>query len=203
LEVIYLPTEEKYPDSCFVEDTAVVVRDKAFICRLAHQSRRGEEEAVMDTLAGAFQINVATEPATIEGGDVVKFDDKLLCGITNRTNEEGARQLREFMSIPIETFHLPEIMHLKSYLNYLGNNTIIVSEYYANNPYFENYRKIIVPKTETYAANILNVNGYLLIPQNYPKTFKLIMEAGFEGKIIDVSEIAKCDGGLTCLSILV
>ncbi|NHJ48572.1 MAG: amidinotransferase [Asgard group archaeon] len=203
LEVIYLPVDDRHPDSCFVEDTAVVVGDRAFIGRFADPSRRGEEVAVQETLSSAFKIRVATEPAILEGGDVVNFGDKLLCGITKRTNEEGARQLREFMHIPVETFHIPEIMHLKSYVNYLGHNTIIVSEYYANHPYFENYRKIIVPKTETYATNVLMVNNFLLIPHNYPKTLKLIQEAGFRGQVIDNSEFAKCDGALTCLSIIV
>lgn len=202
VEVIKLPREDKYPDSCFVEDTVVIHGKKAFIGRMAHESRRGEKEAIIDTLEGDFEIATASEPAILEGGDVVHFEDKLLCGITKRTNEEGARQLREFMSISVETFHLPEIMHLKSYVNYIGNNKIVVSEYYANQPLFENYQKIIIPRTETYATNILAINNVIVMAQNYPKTQKLFQEAGFKVITIDVSEITKCDGALTCLSIL-
>ncbi|NHK32421.1 MAG: N(G),N(G)-dimethylarginine dimethylaminohydrolase [Asgard group archaeon] len=202
IEIIRLPREDKYPDSCFVEDTAILHGKKAFICRMAHESRRGEEEAIIDTLEGDYEIFKATEPAIIEGGDVVHFDNKLLCGITKRTNEEGARQLREFLPIQVETFHLPEIMHLKSYVNYLGNNVIIVSEYYANQPIFENYQKIIIPKTETYATNAIAINNTILMAQNYPKSVKLVQEAGYEVITIHVSEITKCDGALTCLSII-
>jgi len=202
IEIIKLPREDKFPDSCFVEDTVVIHSKKAFIGRMAHKSRRGEEEAIIDTLEGDFEIAKANEPAILEGGDVVHFDDKLLCGITKRTNEEGARQLRESMPISVETFHLPEIMHLKSYVNYLGNNKIIISEYYANQPIFETYHKIVIPRTETYATNVLAIDNVIIMAQNYPKSHKLLEDAGFEVIIIDVSEITKCDGALTCLSIL-
>ncbi|MBN1328386.1 MAG: N(G),N(G)-dimethylarginine dimethylaminohydrolase [Candidatus Heimdallarchaeota archaeon] len=202
IEVVVLPREDRFPDSCFVEDTAVIVGNKAFITRLAIESRRGEEIAISDALKKKFNLKIATEPATIEGGDVVHFENKLICGLSKRTNALGAKQLEDFIGIPVVSFNAQDIMHLKSYVNYLGRNTIIIAERYADHPLLASFQKIIVPRTETYAANSLAINKTVLMPHNYPKSQALVREAGFEVISIDNSEFAKCDGALTCLSLL-
>ncbi|HUT82615.1 MAG TPA: arginine deiminase family protein, partial [Candidatus Bathyarchaeia archaeon] len=152
-------------------------------------------------LKNKFDLKVASEPATIEGGDVIHFENKLICGLSKRTNASGAKQLEDFIGVPVVTFIAQDIMHLKSYINYLGRNTIIVAERYAEHPLLASYHKIIIPRTETYAANSLAVNKAILMPHNYPKSQVLVREAGFEVISIDNSEFAKCDGALTCLSL--
>ncbi|MHA1221635.1 MAG: dimethylarginine dimethylaminohydrolase family protein [Candidatus Heimdallarchaeota archaeon] len=202
VEVVVLPREDRFPDSCFVEDTAIVVGSKAFIGRFAHESRRGEEAAIIEALKDQFTMKIASAPATIEGGDIVHFEDKLLCGVTQRTNLEGVKQLEAFMGIRVDVYELPSVMHLKSYVNYLGKNTIVVAEKYADHPTLSPYTKIIIPRTETYAANSLAVNGVILMPHNYPKSQALVREAGFEVKSVNNLEFYKCDGALTCLALL-
>ena len=202
IELIRLPRDDSYPDGCFVEDTAVVYKRRAFITRLALPRRRGEEEAVMQILKGKFLVIQAQPPATIEGGDVIQLENKLICGITQRTTINGARQLQEALRTPVITLTNEEILHLKSHISYLGNNTMLVTEQFANHPVLKDYQKLIVPKFEKYAANALAVNGVVLMAKAFPKTQEIVREAGFEVWPLDITEFEKCAGALTCLSIL-
>ena len=95
LEVVTLPPDEHHPDACFVEDTAVIHGKKALICRSGVESRRGEEVSICDVLGQYMSLKMAAPPATVEGGDVVHFEDRLLSGLSQRTNAEGVRQMSE------------------------------------------------------------------------------------------------------------
>lgn len=203
LEVILLPRVDELPDSCFVEDTAVIHNDKAFITRMALESRRGEEKAIIEFLEENHPIGFAEAPAVIEGGDIVHLEDKLLAGLTQRTNTLGVAQMSDFFKEEVETIQAPEIMHLKSYVNYLGKETIITTEKFAENQRLKDYKKIIVPKTEAYAANVLTINNTIIMAEGFPKTLELVRHAGFEVITIDTGEFRKCDGALTCLSLLI
>jgi len=202
LEVILLAREDKLPDSCFVEDTAIIEKNKVFITRMAKEGRRGEELAIIEALKDHLQINQANEPATIEGGDVIHLEDQLIAGITERTNADGIKQMMEWLAVPVTTLEALEVMHLKSYVTFLGKNTIIVTEKFAQHPVLEKFEKIIVPKFETYAANTLTINNVVLMSSNHLKSVGLVREAGFEVITLDMSEFEKCGGALTCLSLI-
>jgi len=202
IEVIKLPRDDRFPDGCFVEDTAVVHGSRAFITRLALESRQGEEEAVEEILKQRFRVIKAQAPATIEGGDVIHLENKLICGITKRTSISGARQLQEALQVPVITLTKEEILHLKSHVSYLGNEVMLVNEEFANHPVLREFQKILVPNTERYAANALAVNGVIFMAKLFPKTQERVREAGFEVWPLDTSEFEKCCGALTCLSIL-
>jgi dimethylargininase len=202
LEVIQVPRDDEYPDSCFVEDNAIVHNGKALICRMAKESRRGEQKGVAEKLSEYMPIKWATKPATIEGGDVIHLEDKLICGITDRTNPEGVMQMREWLSIPVETIFDPGIMHLKSYVTYLGRDIMIATEKYAFHPTLQGFEILIPPTVDEYAADTLAVNEVVLMAEGYPTTQEMVRDAGFEVISLNVSEIQKCDGALTCLSII-
>ncbi|NHJ85230.1 MAG: hypothetical protein FK734_07195 [Asgard group archaeon] len=202
LEVIVLPRDDNLPDACFVEDTVIVHDKKALVGRMAVESRRGEETAVVEFLKQYLELTITKAPATIEGGDVIHLENKLICGQTQRTNSIGIKQLLDTLNVKIEIFEAPDIMHLKSYVTYLGKNTIITSHHFAEHPLLKDFTKILVPRTESYAANTLTINGVTLVPRNYPKTHQLLKDAGFEIMIIETLEFSKCDGALTCLSVL-
>jgi len=202
LEVIHVPQDDEHPDSCFVEDNAVVENGRALICRMARESRRGEQPGVAAVLEEFLPVKWAEAPATIEGGDVVHAEGRLISGISRRTNLEGVAQMQEWLEAPVSTIFDPSIMHLKSYVTYLGRNIMIATERYAYHPALEGFEIVIPPEGQEYAADTLTVGDAVLMAEGYPDTHLMVRELGFDIISMDVSEIAKCDGVLTCLSII-
>ncbi|MHA1707510.1 MAG: dimethylarginine dimethylaminohydrolase family protein [Candidatus Heimdallarchaeaceae archaeon] len=202
LELIKLPPKDDYPDSCFVEDNAVVHGNRAFITRMAKKTRRGEEEEVEEVLSNFFETKKATAPAIIEGGDVVHLPKQLICGITQRTNYQGVEQMKNWLKINVQTIINPKIMHLKSYMKYLGRAHIITTEEYENHPLLRNLKKIVVPKEEYYSVNCLAVGKTIIMSDKFSKAQRLVEERGFEVISLNMSEFEKCQGSLTCLSII-
>lgn len=202
LQIILLPRDDSLPDSCFVEDTAVIFGKKAFITRIAIESRHGEEVAITDTLSNYLKVQQAVEPATIEGGDVIHLERGLIAGITQRTNLEGIQQMKKCLRTSVETITNPSIMHLKSHVTYLGKKTMLITQEYETHPNLKRFQKIIVPSDEKYAANTLEINGIILMADNRPKSIDLVKDAGFDVIPINITEFEKCDGALTCLSLI-
>ena len=202
LEIIRVPGDNEHPDSVFVEDNAVVHGGKALICRMAKTSRRGEETGVEGILRQYVEVKYAVSPATVEGGDVVHLPDKLISGISQRTNLEGIAQMHEWLGVPVATIFDPGIMHLKSYVTYLGNRIMIATERYAHHPALEGFQILIPPGKDEYAADTLAVGDTVLMANGYPDAHKMVEEAGFDVIVLNVSEIQKCDGALTCMSVL-
>ncbi|MCK5410102.1 MAG: hypothetical protein KAJ30_07540 [Candidatus Heimdallarchaeota archaeon] len=202
LELIKLPPKKEYPDSCFVEDTAVVFGNRAFITRMGVQSRRGEDKEVEKVLKEYFTTKRATKPATIEGGDVLHLPDRLICGITQRTNELGTIQMEDWLQVKVATITNPNIVHLKSYMKYLGKNTMLMNEEYDNHPLLQRLNLLIIPKKESYSVNCLSINNTVIMSNNFKYAQNVVTEAGFEVISLEMSEFEKCQGALTCLSIL-
>ena len=203
LQIINLPRDDLLPDSCFVEDTVVVHKRKAFVTRMGVENRRGESHAIEEILKTYhLQISRAVDPATVEGGDVIHLNDRLICGITQRTNIEGVRQMSKWLNVRVDTITNPNMMHLKSYVTFLDKKTMLVTSDVVNHPILEPFRKIVVPDHEKYAANSLTINNVVLMAETRPNSIELVREAGFEVIPVDVSEFEKCDGALTCLSVL-
>lgn len=201
LELIRLPRDNR-PDSCFVEDNAVIHGKKALITRMGAENRRGEEESVAEVLGCHLEVEKAVAPATVEGGDIIHLPDRLISGITQRTNPNGVAQVANWLDVKITTITDPSIIHLKSYITYLGNDIMITTEKYTNHPVLEKYQLLIVPEDENYAANTLSIGETVLMASGYPLTRMLVTEAGFEVVSLDMSEFQKCEGALTCLSLL-
>ena len=202
LEVICVPRDDIHPDACFVEDNAVIFRDKALICRMAKESRRGEQLGVAAVLEEYVKIKWAEAPATIEGGDVVHLGDRLISGVTERTNLEGVSQLRDWLGVRVDTIDDPGIMHLKSYVTSLGGGRVVATKKYSGHPALDGLDVLVIPEGEEYAADTLTVGDTVLMPAGYPRSHEMVRAAGYEIIPMDVGEIEKCDGALTCLSIL-
>ena len=202
LDVIVLPPLQDFPDSCFVEDTAIIHKSKAVITRTGALSRRGEGQSIADVLQEFFAISFITETATIEGGDVVHFPDFLISGLSQRTNHEGVTQSSSFLGVPIRTVSDNSIVHLKSYISSLDDHTVLTSVAYASHPALEGLSKILISAKELYASNALAINGTIIIADGFPMTEKILKEHGFDTIKLETSEIQKCDGALTCLSLL-
>ncbi len=205
LELIWIKGENTLPDSCFVEDTAVILREKAIICNMKTKSRIKEVVEVARTLEKLKETHYIEPPATIDGGDVLKIQDKVFVGLSARTNIHAIGQLRKIMEnsdFEIAPVKIHNVLHLKSACTYLGNNYVILSKGHFDTDILRDYNKIVVARGEEYAADCLAINGTILIAKGFPKTKKLIEKEDFLVKELETSEFRKGEGALTCLSIL-
>ncbi|MCL1982107.1 MAG: arginine deiminase family protein [Clostridiales bacterium] len=205
--ITLLDANDDYPDSCFVEDVALCTKKCAIITRPGALSRRGE--AALPDIKAAVEkffanIEFIKEPGTIEAGDIMMVGDHFYIGLSNRTNEDGARQMMrclEKYGMSGSLVPLNEVLHLKTGLSYLENNNLLVCGEFVTKPDFAEFNRIEVPIEEAYAANCIWVNGNVLMPAGYPKTQKAVERLGYTVIPVDTSEYKKIDGGLSCLSL--
>jgi dimethylargininase len=208
ISLLELPPDDQYPDSTFVEDTAIVTARGAIITRPGANSRVGETDSIREVLEGSFpRFHSIDYPGTVDGGDVCEAGNHFFIGISRRTNEPGAKQLAailaelDYSSSLIDIRDLSNILHLKSGLAFLGNRRLGVIEALAQRDEFQDYDLVAVPPDEEYAANCLHINNRILIAAGFPKFEKRLCDLGYETIALEMSEFQKMDGGLSCLSI--
>jgi dimethylargininase len=207
LTIIRLDPDPEFPDSTFVEDTAVVHADTTIIMRPGALSRRGEIVNMISVVGDFFKkINFIRPPGRIDGGDVCITEKKVFIGISQRTNESGAQQLAGYLNgtfepVFIDIRNMKDALHLKSGLSYLGENRMLVVEGLAEAKELNGFELVRLPPGEEYAANCIRVNDHVLVPSGFPKTLETITAHGYPTIQINTSEFRKMDGGLSCLSI--
>ena len=202
LDVIEVEADYTLPDCCFVEDTAIIHNNKAILSHMRSESRQGEVTGIERVLTQYFSLNRVIDPGFIEGGDVLHFANFLVSGVSQRTNKAGIKQVSDWLGIELKIINDPSIVHLKSYISYVDENTILCTKKYAAEGALEQFEKIIVPELESYAENVLAVNGTILMPKNYKAAEHLLKKRGYDIVTLDTTEFQKCEGALTCLSIL-
>jgi len=203
VELTVLDADERYPDGCFVEDTAVVNSRVKVISRPGAATRRGEEDEIAQVLAASGPTESITAPGTLEGGDVLRAENHYFIGTSGRTNNEGASQLSAILAkhgFTSSVIRVAAGLHLKSDIAYLGNGNFISTPAFSHVALPAN--TIILDPEEYYSANCLRINDYLLIPKGFPKSKMKITELGCNIIELEMSEFRKMDGGLTCLSLL-
>ena len=204
LDLIVLPAEPAFPDAYFVEDPAVITPKIAVTPRPGALSRRGGETTLEPFLEYYRPLYHIQPPGTLDGGDVLMVGEHFFIGLSERTNMEGATQLTTFLADAghtSETVKLPGGLHLKSSVNSAGNDTLLITKSLLDHPAFSNYQKILIDDDEAYAANTLWVNDTLITPQGFPKTHARLIKLGLKIIHLDVSEVQKMNGGLTCMSL--
>lgn len=209
--MVTLDADPQFPDSTFVEDTAIVTSHSAILASPGAESRRGEVPAIREALGRFFRaIRQIEAPGTLDGGDVCEAGNHFFVGLSHRTNEEGARQLAEFLaadgfsSSTVDVRGMKGILHLKSGIAFVGENTLVMWEsmaHLADLPHFRAYDLILVDAEENYAANCVRVNDYVLLPSGRPRLESALAARGFRTLPLDMSEFEKMDGGLSCLSL--
>lgn len=204
LDVIVLPAEPAYPDAYFVEDPAIITPKLAVLTRSGAPSRSSEGASLRPIIEYYLPVVQIISPGTVDGGDVLMIGEHFFIGLSERTNHDGATQLSAHLAnagYTSEIVPLTAGLHLKSCVNYLGKNTIITNKSLASYPGFSEYTKIILDDGEDYAANTLWVNDVLLIPIGFPKVCSKLSILGMSIIELNVSEVQKMDGGLTCMSL--
>jgi dimethylargininase len=204
LEVEVLPATPGYPDSYFVEDAAVVTPEVAVITRPGAASRRGETAAIEPALAKHRPLLRIEPPGILDGGDVLFAGGRYFIGLSERTNEDGARQLGRIIEARGYGWTAVPVgggLHLKSSVNTLGDLKLVFSAGFSAGNLFRGYDEIVLDPGDDYAANTLWLNGILLMPKGFPRAREKYLKLGIPVIETDTSEMRKMDGGLTCLSL--
>ncbi|QLZ69065.1 N(G),N(G)-dimethylarginine dimethylaminohydrolase [Legionella sp. PC1000] len=206
LEVTVLPAADTFPDSCFVEDAALLTDRFALLTRPGALSRQGEVNLIEPCIQTFYKerIHIIEAPGTLEAGDVLQVEDHFYIGISQRTNREGASQLSALLTqygYKSTFVELKKFLHLKTGISYLGNGCLLVHGELVNHSAFTSYEQLIVEESEAYAANCIRVNNSVIMPQGFPRSIEMVRSSGFQISLVDVSEFRKIDGGLSCLSL--
>ena len=206
VEILELPSDDTYPDCCFVEDQIVVIHDKGLITNAGAQSRRGERDVIINSLNEKLILEFMEAPAELDGGDVLRVGNILYVGQSTRTNIHGINRLKEFANssgIQVEAIPIPiDSLHLKSICSSPCPDTLIVAENTLPLDMFHSSHKLIlIPKEDVYAANTIGIGQDLIVADEYPKTHKILEEEGFILHKLHMSQIRNADGSLTCLSV--
>jgi dimethylargininase len=208
LKLTTLEPDLRFPDSTFVEDTAILTERGAVLTRPGAASRAGEVDASRDAILEFFPTPlIIRAPGTVDGGDICEAEDHFFIGLSHRTNEEGARQLADhlasfgYTSSTIDVRPMTTILHLKSGISYIGENTMVVMDEMAHDEQFHGFDLIRVSAEESYAANCVRVNDRVLVAMGFPQLSADLRARGFNPLALDMSEFQKMDGGLSCLSL--
>ncbi len=205
VRIVSLPAEPDLPDAVFVEDPAVVVDEVAIISFMGAPSRRPEARSLADTLSRYRPIASLSEPATLDGGDVMRIGRTVFVGSSRRTNHAGIAQLGEILGpydyqvIPVE---VTGCLHLKSACSFVGRHTVLVNRSWIDAEPLQAFELIEVPDDEPPAANALLVKDVVFLPTSFPRTRVLLERQGFLVRTIDVSELQKAEAGVSCTSLI-
>ena len=204
LEVVTMEPLPDHPDAYFVEDAAVVIPDIAVITNPGADSRKGETDSICRMMSQFRDVRYIQAPGTVDGGDVLMVEKHFFIGISERTNPVGAQQLGTILEEFGNTWVTVPVgagLHFKSSVNYIGRDTLLVTHDFANHSLLKGYRQIMVAPDENYAANTLFVNDHIIVPAGFPNTQRQLEKLEFTIVELDVSEVRKMDGGLTCMSL--
>jgi dimethylargininase len=204
-KVIALPALAGSPDAVFVEDTALVLNEIAISTRPGAPSRRVEVASVADVLGKYRRLVSINDPGTLDGGDILVSGRKIFVGLSARSNPEAIRQLGELVEeygYHVLALEINGCLHLKSAVTLLDDETVLVQPAWIDPDYFSDYRVIEVDQREEHAANALRAGSGVVYPSCFPRTQELVQDAGIELTTVDVSELQKAEGAVTCCSII-
>lgn len=204
-DVIELPAESDLPDSVFVEDTAFILPEAAVITRPGADSRKPETESIIHALSPHIKIIRVREPATIDGGDVLVLGKNIYVGLSTRSNQDAIDQLNDLLSeygYTVTGVQMHDCLHLKTALTRVDDNTLLINPNWVDTHHFKNFNWIEVDPSEPFAANCLPVGDSIIYPTAFPETCAKLLAAGYHLTTVDVSELAKAEGAVTCCSLV-
>lgn len=204
-ELIALPAEDAWPDAVFVEDVALVLDELAVITRPGAVSRRQEGESVAAVLERHRPLRRIEEPGTLDGGDVLRVGRTIFVGRSARTNLAGIEQLRELAGdygYVVRGVPIFDCLHLKSAVTEAKEGTLLVQPSWIDKKWLAGYELIEVDPAEPHAANVLRIGNGAIYPASFPRTAEKLAKAGIELKVVDLSELQKAEGAVTCCSLV-
>ena len=200
-----LPAQPDLPDSVFVEDTAIVLNDLAIITRPGAESRRSETPSVLEALRAYRRLYPIEPPGTLDGGDVLQVGNILYIGVSSRSNQTGIEQLGAYVDpygYKVRPVLLRDCLHLKSAVTQVGMDRLLINRAWVDAGEFEGMEMIDVVPEEPMGANALRIGDVVVYPSAYERTRARLEALGITVKAVDVSELAKAEGGVTCCSLI-
>jgi len=205
VEVTVLDALEQFPDSIFVEDPALVFSEAAILLRPGAPSRMAEAKELASTLAARFPKVLQLREGFADGGDILVTPDRVLVGLSARTNASGAADLQRLLESIGRQSRVVEVprgtLHLKTDCSLVDEETILATPELARSGLLGSYRILVVPEEERHAANALRINEVMFIRAGCPRTLELLQQHGLNVLTLPVSEIAMIDAGLSCMSL--
>jgi len=200
-----LPAAPEQADGVFVEDTAVVVDELAVITRPGAVSRRAEVDSVAHAVSAFRPLQYIGTPGTLDGGDVLVVGRDVFVGLSTRTNAEGVAQLARLLE-PFGYFVRPlavsSCLHLKSAATVVAPGTVLLNPEWVDARALRTFQRIDVDPAEPAAANALNVAGKVAYAAAFPRTRERLERTGLDVRAVDMSELAKAEGAVTCCSLV-
>ena len=203
--VIELPTADGLADSVFIEDTALVLDELAVSCRPGAPSRQAEVAAVAEALREHRRIAAIEPPGTVDGGDLLHVGDVIYAGLSTRTNRAGIDQLAAIVAdygIRVVAVETAECLHLKSAVSQCAAGTLLINPGWVDAAPFADLNLVEVDPGEAHAANALLLDGPLIYPTSFPRTLDRLAARGLDVHTVDVSELQKAEGAVTCCSLI-
>lgn len=203
--VLNLPAQPTMPDAVFVEDVAIVLDEVAIMTRTGAESRRGEGASVAEVLRRYRPLRTIEAPGTLEGGDVLRIGRTLYVGESGRSNAEGAAQLGALIAefgYTVRTVPIHGCLHLKSAVTALSDDRLLLQPAWVGRDSFPEFRIIEVDPEEEHAANVVRIGASVVMPACFPRTWQRLVDAGVKVTTVDVSELQKAEGAVTCCSLL-
>ena len=207
--LITLPADDRYPDSTFVEDTALILPGLgAMLTRPGAESRAGEVDGIAAALLAHFPTMAQiAAPGTLDAGDICEAGDHVFIGISHRTSTDGAAQLSTWLqqfgitSSTVDIRGIDTILHLKSGIAAIEPRRLVLIEALADHPAFAGYEVVRVPAGDEYGGNCIRVNDVIFVSAGQPTLDARLRALGYTLEVLDMSEYRKMDGGLSCLSL--
>ena len=200
-----LPADPEFPDSVFVEDTAIVLDEIAVISRPGDLTRRGETDSIAKALQNYRKIVHLENPATLDGGDVLNFQRTLYVGVSRRTNRAGIQALRacvEPHGYRVQAVEVAQCLHLKTAVSQVTPDRLLLNREWVDPKIFGKAHCLNVASGEPMAANALYLPNGVIYPTASPRTRRILEEAGLKLHLVDFSEMAKAEAGATCCSLI-
>jgi dimethylargininase len=203
--LLELAPEPDLPDSVFVEDTVVVLDDVAVLTRPGAESRRPEVASVASVIELWRPCVRIEAPGTLDGGDVLRVGRELFVGQSGRSNAEGISQLAAaiapygYRTVPVP---VRGCLHLKSAVTLVAPDTLLINDAWVDRSHWPGMRFIPVAPEERHAANALRVADAVIHPASETRTRERLAAAGLKVVQVDVSEVQKAEGGVTCCSVI-
>ena len=204
-EVVVVPAPPGLADSVFIEDTALVLDDIAVMLRPGVASRQPEVAGVAEVLQQYKPLKAIEPPGTIDGGDLLRVGNRIFAGLSTRSNQSGIQQLRDIVSdfgMTVETVETTKCLHLKSAVSEVAPGTLLINTDWISSLAFKDFEMIPVDKEETHAANALRIGKNLIYPSSFPRTMDALVNRGIDVLPVDLTELQKAEGAVTCCSLV-
>jgi dimethylargininase len=204
-QVLSLPAEPDLPDSVFVEDAALVLDELAVIMRPGAASRRPETASIAKALSPYRKLSRIEEPGTMDGGDVLRIGRAIFVGLSYRSNAAGVEQLCAIVEpcgYHVRGIRVAGCLHLKSAVTQVAADTLLINRAFVNAEDLPAMRRIDVDASEPGGGNALCLPSGVVYPAAFPLTLQKLRDAGLKVRVVDASELAKAEAGVTCCSLV-